>query len=59
MVKFQKAQGDMERLRYPPDNKKWIKEHALDRAIEKVIELEGKQGKGSKSDICYRSQQVL
>ena len=49
----------MQRLRYPPDNKKWNKEHALDRAIDKVIELEGKQGKGSKSDIGYRSQQVL
>ena len=48
----------MEALRYPPDNEKWSKEHALDRAIDKVIELESKQG-NSKSDLGYRSQRVL
>ena len=48
----------MEALRYPPDNEKWSKEHALDRAIDKVIELESKQG-NSRSDLGYRSQRVL
>ena len=40
LIEFQKAQGDMEKLRYPPDNEEWYKKHAYDKAVGKVIQLE-------------------
>ena len=39
LIDLQTAQGDMLKLRYPPDNEEWGKRHAYDRAVGKVVLL--------------------